>query len=312
MKDKRETEIGRDEFLKLSTEEIYQIVQQEKRPKVGIFVADGNRRLVMCRTRLSPNSDEFYSEYARFFVDSLQECLNIFFDHGLETLFFPLFGPSLLLRKNKFQSITLPNAYQKIFQADEWFQFYNEKGIRVKTYGDMSQLEKIDVNRLNFTKGINQMVERTALHDKHTLFFGFMSENTPGMEVPQLIIDFYKNNNRAPILQEMVEIYYRESIPPADFLLFSDKISTRALPPLISSQHTQMYYLPVPGFLGLNTTTFRKVLYDLLFFHPQDSIPEYTDNHLKNIENLDRFYQQHKNTIIGIKKNIGKFMDIDL
>lgn len=308
----KEAEIGREEFLELPTGDIRKIVQDQQKPRVGIFVADGNRRLVMCRTRLSPKSDEFYSEYARFFVDSLQECLNIFFDHGLEILFFPLFGPSLLLRKNKFQSITLPNAYHKIFQTDEWFQFYNEKGIRVKTYGDMSQLEKIDVNRLNFTKGINQMVEKTAPHDKHILFFGFMSENTPGMEMPQLIIDFYKNNNRTPIPREMVEIYYGESIPPTDFLLLSDKLSTRALPPLISTQHTQIYYLPVPGFLGLNTTTFRKVLYDLLFFHPQDSIPEYTDNHLKNIESLDKFYQQHKNTVIGIKKNIGKFIDKDI
>jgi hypothetical protein len=307
----RESEIGREKFLELPTGDIRKMVQEQQKPRAGIFVADGNRRLVMCRTRLSPKSDEFYSEYARFFVYSLRECLNIFFDHGLETLFFPLFGPSLLLRKNKFQSITLPNAYQKIFQSDEWFQFYKEKGIKVKTYGDMSQLEKIDVNRLNFIKGINQMVERTALYDNHTLFFGFMSENTPGMEMPQLIIDFYKNNNRAPIFREMVEIYYGESIPSADFLVFSDKLSIRALPPLISTQHTQMYYLPVPGFLGLNTITFRKVLYDLLFYHPQDSIPEYTDNHLKNIESLDRFYQQHKNTIIGIKKNIGKFMDID-
>jgi hypothetical protein len=308
----KEAKIGREKFLELPAADIRKMVQDWQKPRVGIFVADGNRRLVMCQTRLSPKSDEFYTEYARFFVASIQECLNIFFDHGLETLFFPLFGPSLLLRKNKFQSITLPNAYNKIFQADEWFQFYNEKGIRVKTYGDMSQLEKIDVNRLDFTKGINQMVEKTASHDKHTLFFGFMSENIPGMEMPQLIIDFYKSNNRAPTLREMVEIYYGESIPSADFIVFSDKLSTRALPPLISSQHTQIYYLPVPGFLGLNTTTFRKVLYDLLFLHPQDSIPEYNDNHLESIETLDKFYQQHKNTIIGIKKNPGNFMQMDL
>ena len=75
----RETNIGKKEFLKLSIEEIRRIVLEKKKPKVGIFVADGNRRLVMCNTRLSPTSDEFYREYARFFVDSLKKSFKIFF-----------------------------------------------------------------------------------------------------------------------------------------------------------------------------------------------------------------------------------------
>jgi hypothetical protein len=280
---------------------------------VGIFVADGNRRLVMCRTRLPPGSDEFYKEYARFFVDSLKESLNIFFSHGLETLFFPLFGPSLLLRKNKFQTITIPAVYQEIFQNNEWFEFYKEKGIRVKAYGDLSQLGNIDVKNLNMAEGIKQTIKKTAKHDKHTVFFGFMSENTPGLEMPQLIIDFYKSNKRTPTPGEMIDIYYGEPVSSADFLILSDKLAGHgALPPFISIQNTRMYYLLVPGFLSLNSFTFRKILYDLLILRPLHSLPEYKENSLNNIESLEKFYQRYKSTVIGTGDQLGQFWVPDI
>jgi len=306
-------EIDREEFLVLPAEEIRRIVLERNKPVVGIFVADGNRRLVMCQTRLSPTSEEFYKEYARIFVDSLKESLNIFFSHGLKTLFFPLFGPSLLLRKNKFQSITIPATYRKIFESDEWLKFYKENGIRVKAYGDLSQLEKIDVNRLNMGEGIMRAVEKTASHDKHTLFFGFMSENTPGLEMPQLIIDFYKSTNREPSPQEMIEIYYGEPVAPADFFIMSGKLSDHgALPPLISTLKARMYYFLVPGFLGLNITNYRRILYDLIFGQPLHSPPEYNVQQLNGIETLDKFYRQYRDTIIGIGKQVGDFWVLNI
>lgn len=304
---KIDIEISIEEFLKLPTEEIQRIVLEKNRPQVGIFVPDGNRHLIICQTRLSPNSDEFYKEYARFFADSLKKSLRIFFSHGLSMLLFPLFGPSLLIRKNKFQSITIPDAYQKIFQSEEWFQLYKEMGIRVKAYGDISQLEKIDILKLNMIKGIQETIEKTANHNKHTLFFGFMSENTPDMGIPQLIINFYKSNNRPPTPGEMIEIYYGEPVPPADFFIFSDKISAQGtLPPFLANRKAKMYYLPVPGFLAFDALVYRKILYDLLFLQPWESIAEYSDDELDSIETLNRFYQSHKNTIIGTVKKIGK------
>jgi len=311
MNKNREIEIGEEEFLKLPTEEIRRIIIKKGTPKSGIFIADGNRRLVMCRSRLSPTSEEFYKEYARFFVDSLKQSLSIFFDHGLKILFFPLFGPSLLLRKNKFQSITIPAAYRDIFQSDEWFRFYEENGIRVKAYGDLSQLKKIDIEHLNMAEGIRQAEEKTAGHDKHTVFFGFMSDNTPCMEIPQLIIDIYKLEGRTPDSVEIAQRYYQETFSQADFIIFSEKLSFRALPPLIVNNNTQIFYLPVPGFLGLNKLTFRKILYNLSILNSSKTVPEYTHNHLNNIDSLNLFFQQHKNTVIGIRKSIGDVLEND-
>jgi hypothetical protein len=309
----REIEIDRKEFLGLPAEEIRRIVIEKNTPRVGIFVADGSRRLLMCRTGLSPTSEEFYSEYARFFVEAFKYSLEIFFDHGLRSLFFPLFGPSVMRRKNKFQSITIPGIYKEIFQSDEGFNFYKEKGIKIKAYGDLSQLEKIDINKLNMAEGVRQMIEKTASHKKHTLFFGFMSRNTVGIEMPEQIIDFYKSHNRIPSHQEMIETYYGESVPEADFLIFSHKFSSPGvLPPLIVTPKTRMFYFPVPGFLAFNAIAYRKIIYDLNFIQLSQSHTAYTEEDLNYIESLERYYKQHKNKIIGTRKKIGKFLVPDI
>lgn len=309
MKMPKKSDFPEEQFLQLPTEDIRRIVLEKGSPKVGIFIADGNRRLAMCRTRLSPTSDEFYMEYARMFAEALQKSIQIFFSHGLHTLFFPLFGPSLLLRKNKFQAITIPDAFREIFLSDSWLDFYKSQGIRVKAYGDLSQLENIDIHHLKMAEGVRGLVEKTSNHKRHTLFFGFMSENTPGLEMPQMIIDFFKLNGRAPNPEEMMKLYYGETIAPADFLILSEKLSVQGpMPPFIATQKAKIYYFPVPGFLGLTIDNFRKILYDLLYVQPSSSIPEYTENEIQCIDILDKFYQQKKDTIIGTVERIERLL----
>lgn len=304
----RGNKVDKESFLELSTKEIRSIVQQKGKPKVGVFVADGNRRMVMCQTRLSPTSDEFYEEYARIFVESLKKSLKIFFEHGLKTLFFPLFGPSLLKRKNKFQTLTIPAVYEDIFQSGEFLDFYNRKGIKLKAYGDLSKLNEIDVNNLNMISGVKSAIERTSSNKEHTVFFGFMSENTPGLELPQMIVNFHKTHNKSPSPVELIESYYGESLPPADFYIMSGKISHRgSLPPFVTTPETKMYYFPVPGFMGLTIKNLKKIIHDLLFVQTQHPPAEYSAREMDSIDMLNTFFKDHKNTIIGTSAKVGEF-----
>jgi len=308
----KEPVLKKNEFLKLTTEDIRKIVTQREKPRVGIFLPDGNRRLLMCRTKLDPTSGAFYKAYARQFLDLFKEALNIFFDHGLKTLFLPLVGPSQLARKNKFQEIAVPLVYNELIKGSQWLNFFKEKGIRVKTYGEITQLETIDTKRLNILDGINGLVEKTAPHNRHTLFFGFVSDHTPGLEMPQHIIEFYQAHHRPPTQREMLEIFYGEVVPDADFIILSGKLSGHgAFPPFISTRRARMYYFPVPGFLGLSKMNYRRIVYDLLFMQTLHPIPEYTPEYLENIEELDQFYQENKDKIFGTNKKIGKFNVLD-
>jgi hypothetical protein len=292
--------MDKETFLQLSTREIRDIIKQRRKPRVGVFIADGNRRLVMCKTGLKPSSDEFYQEYARFFTESLKKTLEIFFDHGLETLFFPLFGPSLLKRKNSFQTITIPTVYREVFQSEEWLQFFKEKGIRIKVYGDLSRLKDIDPLNLDMEKGILETVAKTAHHQEHTLFLGFMSDNTPGMELPGKIIKFYKTHGRIPTHEEMVTSYYGELVPQVDLLILSNKLSSQgAFPPLIANWDASVYYLPVPGFESLSEFTLREIIYDFFYVQNVESIDQYNELNLKNCDQINDFYRQNKNVVVG-------------
>jgi hypothetical protein len=305
--------IAKHDFLKLTAGEICKIVTQKKKPRVGIFLPDGNRRLLMCGTKLDPTSEAFYEAYARHFLDSFRDALVTFFGHGLKTLFLPLLGPSQLARKNKFQEITIPIVYNELFKGSQWLDFLREKEIRVKTYGDLSQLETINKKRLNMLDGINRLVENTASHNHHTLFFGFVSDHTPGLEMPQHIIQFYQTHHRQPTQREILEIYYGEAVPDADFIILSSKLSGHgAFPPFISTRQARMYSFPVPGFLGLSKMNYRRIIYDLLFLQPLYHIPEYTPEYLENIEELNQFYQENKDKIFGTNKKIGKFNVLDI
>ncbi len=263
---------NRSEFLALPDKAVRELVREKGKPRGGVFIADGNRRLMLCKTRSKPNSETFYREYARFFADALKKAMNTFFNHGLETLFFPLFGPSLLVRKNGFQSIAIPYVFEEVFKSKEWQRFYKQKGIRVKTYGDLSRLDEIDSNRLNMEAGIRDCVVKTAGNGERAVFFGFMAETSLEGSIPGRLVNLYKEKGRTPSHEEIIEDYYGQAVTNADFVIFSNKLSLGALPPLISTAGTKPYYFPVPGFLAFDSKSYREILFDLLFEQPRESI----------------------------------------
>ncbi len=49
-----------DHFLQLSSSEIADLIDRENRPKLGVFVPDGSRRMVLTLTDVEPDSAEFF------------------------------------------------------------------------------------------------------------------------------------------------------------------------------------------------------------------------------------------------------------
>ncbi|UCH92840.1 MAG: hypothetical protein JSV88_21430, partial [Candidatus Aminicenantes bacterium] len=145
-------------------------------------------------------------------------------------------------------------------------------------------------------------------HKKHTLFYGFLSNNIGGMESVDLAIEFYQLHRRKPTYPEMKEMYYGENLAGADFFIMSTKIAgAGVLPPLISSKKTEMYFLPVPGVLGLTRETYREILYDLLFCRTDGTIKKYGADDLKDIEVLKKYYSPGESIVLGTGKRVGKF-----
>jgi hypothetical protein len=302
----RTVEISKEEFVALPAEEITRIVKQKGKPKVGIFVPDGNRRMTMALTGLSEDSEDFYPEYVRLFTEKFMENLKVFFSHGLDTLIVPLISPTILNRSQKYINLAINGLLQVLVKSNKWLHFYRENDIRVRTYGDLEPLRGTQCQ-----KGIQWVEEiktQTSHHKTHALFYGFLSNSMKGMESVNLAVEYYQLHRRKPTCPEMKEMYYGENLAEADFFIMSTKIAgAGALPPFISSKKTEMYFLLAPGVVGLTRETFREILYDLLYCRPNCTIKKYGDNDLKVIEVLKKYYFSDESIVLGPGKRVGHF-----
>lgn len=304
-------EISSEEFIRLPTGKIAQIVTQQGNPKAGIFVPDGNRRMTLALSKLNPTKDVFYSENAHLTTQYFRRNLELFFNHGLPTLFVPLISPTVLKRSRRYLAMTLLEGLKIIFQSQRWLDFYTEHDIRISFYGDLKYLTEAGCDQV--IDWIAKAKDFTAGHKSHRLFYGIASPNRVGTELARLAIDFYKLHGREPTYQEQVKMYYGESAAPADFFIMSTKLAgLGALPPLISGAETQMYFLIAPGVMALTQETYRKILYDLIFCRPIKSREEYSAVDLQEVELLSDYYSQQKSKVIGLGKKIGKFWVPDI
>ena len=298
--------ISKEEFFTLPTNEIATMTSKLNKPKIGIFVPDGNRRMTLAFSGLKPDTNEFYYENARLTTEYFMNNLKVFFSHGLEKLFVPLISHNILKRNQKYHEITLREGLKKILVDDTWLNFYKENDIRVAAYGDVDQLSRS--TGISIQEWIEKAKIDTANHKSHTLFYGFLSPKRFGMELVHLGIEFYRNNKKEPTYEEQILMYYGEPVEPADFFIMSTKLAgLGALPPMICGQETQLYFLAAPGVMALTQETYREILYDLLFRRPEESINGYGENEMQCIELIQDFFEQNRSKVIGLGTSIGKF-----
>jgi len=298
--------ISKNEFVKLPTDEIAALTKSLGKPKVGIFIPDGNRRMTLAFTNLNPTGEEFYYENARMTTTHFWENLKAFFNHGLETLFVPLISGNVLERNHKYQQITLKQGLKTIFKDKKWLNFYKENDIRVHIYGNLERLNKNNLTELS--DWIEEIQYSTATNQSKHLYYGFLSPKLYGSELAHLSIDFYKKYGREPDYQELVFLYYGEHVAPADFFIMSTKFTGfGALPPLICGQETQLYFLPAPGVMALTNQSYREILYDLLYCRTNSLNDKYSNTSRDDINFLKNYYLNHQSHVFGLGERIGRF-----
>jgi hypothetical protein len=270
-----------------------------------VFVPDGNRRLVLATTDLPEGSDEFYTQVALAQTSCGLDNLKVFFSHGLPILFTPLFSRSVLGRGPGYQRLTALETLKIIFAGDTWLGFYAARDVRVRVYGDLSVLAQPGCEQaLGWIERAQQI---TRTHTAHTLFIGIGGVPRVGHDAMMAAARFYRERQREPSADELVEFLYGQPVPQADFFLMNCKLGgLGALPALIGGGDTQVYYLPAPGVLALTERTYRAILYDLLYMRPETAARE--GGHVfgpKERARLHDWYDAHKGIVIGVGGRIG-------
>ena len=294
-------------FMELPVEEVRRLVLQKKNPLTGIFVADGNRRLVMTQTGLIPTADGFYEAYLKIITEFFMENLRVFFSHGLHTLLFPLFGSSLLARDETYRQTVMPELVRILFNSEEWQSFYREQGIRIHAYGDLNLLDR-HFNDLNLMEKIKQGEQLTAAHPHHRLFYGFFSNSAFDRTFIEESRRFLHDHNRVPNPGESAKIYYGEPVDEADFFITSTRPGyLGALPPFAYGKNTRVYTLAAPGVFALNENTYREILFDIFHSEPHAAGTNPAGIDADSLRELGNFYRRNRNRVIGTGKMIGQW-----
>lgn len=298
--------ISSEEFMKLSDPEIGVLIRQQGRPKTGIFVPDGNRRMTLALSQENPTSNLFFQKYVKLTTQFFQHSLEVFFSHGLKNLIVPLISPSVLNREQRYQNLSLLEGLRIILKREDWCAFYQKYGIRVFSYGNLARLRARGL--ADICDWINALKTQTANNRQHNLFLGFLAPVASNDEQTRLIIDFYQKNNRAPSREEQIRAMYGTGVPMADFFIMATKFAgLGALPPLLYNEKTQLYFLAAPGVLALNRDVFRKILYDYLFLRFTGTRATCPEDSLESADRLADYFFLHKESVLGLGKKIGKF-----
>ncbi len=294
-----------DKFIGLSTKEMCEVLKRERSPRLGVFVPDGSRRLVLAFTDAVPGSEEFFRLCAVLPAKHLLESLKVFFDHGLPTLLVPIMSRSVFNRGEDYRRFTALDGLKILFKDPNWRKFYAQYDIRVCVYGDPEMLRGTVCEPV--LAWMRETLEQTIAYQTHTLYYAIGESPRMGENIAAAGIAFYQQYGRPPTTEEQIRQYYGEPLPPADFFIMSSKMSgLGALPRFLVDGDTEVYFFPVPGMLGLTEETYRLILQDLLF-HRSGLRAEKpgASGTVAHRAAMKEYYTRNVKTVLGLGRQIG-------
>jgi tuberculosinol/isotuberculosinol synthase len=286
-------------FLNLPTEKVASIVR-EAGPKVCVFPINGTRRWLMLEYPEAV-AENFVNAYLKIAGQRHVELYQLFFDHGIDTLITPVFGPDILARGNGYNEL-IRDGLSWFARGQDFLEFYDTYDVQVRAYGDYRRyLEPTPYAEV--IQDFEAIEQRTASHQKYRLFFGICAHDA-AETTAQIGVDFYKAHGRLPNKQEIVEAYYGDYIEPVDFFIGFDKFAAFDMP-LIANGHEDLYFTVAPS-PYLHTQQLRSILYDHLYTRPQEE-PDYMQMTKSDWGIMRDFYATNiKHTSgIGICHNSG-------
>jgi tuberculosinol/isotuberculosinol synthase len=222
------------------------------------------------------------------------ELYRLFFDHGVETLLTPVFGPDILGRGISYAPVI--EAGLTWFARDQAFlDFYKAYDVRVRVYGDTARyLESTPYE--DALIAFEALDSRTASHQQHRLFFGVCAHDATET-VAQFSINFHQMHGRPPSKQEIIEGYYGEYISPVDLFIGFDRPAAFDMP-LIATGSEDLYFTVSPS-PYLDAETLRLILYDHMYARCIDDADYHTMT-INDLEALHTFYHRNLHHVLGL------------
>lgn len=281
-----------DIFGNMPKAEVAQLVRAAG-PKVCVFPINGTRRWFLLERR--PRREE---DLASTYIDVIGQrqivLCQMFFDHGLDTLLTPIFGPDLLERGEEYMQM-MAEGLARLATHSDFLTFYKTYGVRVRFYGDYRRCFS-STPYAYLSDLFDEVTVQTLSHKRHRLFFGICA-NDATETVADLAIGYHAEHGLMPDKRTLVEMYYGEYVAPADLFIGFDKFCAFDMP-LVASGSEDLYFTVSPS-PYLTQRQLRDVLYDHLFARHGDDT-DYLDMTSGDWDLMRDFYHANLDRTLGM------------
>jgi adenosine tuberculosinyltransferase len=276
----------------LPTTEIARLVRAAG-PKVCVFPINGTRRWFVLEHALQSGQDPM-SAYLDITGKRHVELYQLLFDHGLDTLLTPVFGPDLLSRGEMYMEVAAVGMARLATHPD-FTNFYRTYGVRVRFYGDHRQF--FAGTPYAFLSDLfDEATAQTMSHTRCRLFIGVCA-NDAAETIARLSVDYHAEHGHAPDRQTLVESYYGEYVPPVDLFIGFDKFSAFDMP-LLATGGEDLYFTASPS-PYLTAQGLRAILYDHLYLRPSEE-PDYATMPAEDWSLMRNFYHTNREKALGV------------
>lgn len=284
-------------FKALPVAQVAWLVRQSG-PKVCVFPINGTRRWFLLEYRPGPDEDPIEA-----YLDMAGRChlklYQILFDHGLDTLLTPVFGPDLVERGPDYMAAAA-RGLAMLATDPRFLEFYTAYRVRVRFYGDYRRFFG-STPHAHLPDLFDQLTTATLTNDGHRLFFGVCAQDATET-IAQLAVEYYRQTGQAPDKRALIERYYGEYVAPVDLFIGFDKFCAFDMP-LVATGNEDLYFTVCPS-LYLTEEQLRGILYDHLYSRGGGD-PDYAAMGPEEWEQMRRFYRLNRGKTLGVGVKTG-------
>ena len=279
-------------FLQLPLDEVARAVRASG-SKVCVFPINGTRRWFTLEYG-HQKWDDPLKAYMDLAGQNHIGLYRLFFDHGIDTLLTPAFGPDLLLRGDDYVRRIGAGGLARLAEHPDFQRFYDEYDVRVHFYGDHRRfLRGTEFGYLSDV--FEAAAERTRQHRRFRLFFGVFA-NDATQSVAEFSAQYFHARGRVPEKRELIEMYYGEYVEPVDLFIGFDRFSAFDMP-LLATGEEDLYFTVGPS-PYMDQGQLRRILYDHMFTRRSPE-PEYVNLSQGELQDLRDFYAARYRATLG-------------
>jgi adenosine tuberculosinyltransferase len=286
-------------FLDLPDAQLAEAVRHSG-AKVCAFPINGTRRWFLLEHSADMGDDPI-TTYMDVTGKRHLELYRMFFDHGIDTLLTPVFGPDLLQRGNEYIERVGVDGLARLAGHPDFVRFYDEYQVRVRFYGDYRKY-LASTPYAGLCDQFDAITRRTAEYQSHRLFFGVFAHDATE-SVAEMAVQHYVTHGSCADKHALVEMYYGEHVERVDFFIGFDKLSVFDMP-LVATGSEDLYFTIAPS-LYLSAEQLRYILYDHIFARRIEE-QDYAAMPAEDIHWMQTFYQVNRNETIGLGKVRGR------